>query len=810
MRSSNPTLTKAGGLLLATTMLCTSGVAMAQQAGEDYGNEIVVTAQKREQNLQDVPVSITALTSDTLEQNQVSRFDDYVKLLPSVSYQSFGPGQSQLYFRGIATGGDGLASGPLPGSGLYIDEIPVTTIFSSVDIHAYDLARVEALAGPQGTLYGASSLSGTLRLITNKPDPSGFSGAADAEVNKYGDGDFGGTLEGYVNLPLSERAALRVVGFYKREGGYIDNKLASRTYLRPTTVLDGNGDPVLDGDGNAVTQNNPLTISNADLAEDDYNDVETYGGRAALGIELDDDWTITPGVIYQHQKTNGQFLFDPRAGDLENHDFVPSRTLDKWYLASLTIQGKLSNWDLTYSGSYFNRKLDTFADYSYFNVAYDSYVDYNYLVDSAGNDIDPTQTVRGFDKYEKMAHELRVSSPAEDRFRLTAGIFMQRQVDDRIAEYIATGLSDAVNPFSPPVPGGGPDDVFYTEIHRVDRDYAVFGEAAFDILPNLTLLAGIRGFIAHNTLDGFSGGAGAVDRQINVFGCTGTTAQECPNINKKYVESGETHKVNLTWKVDDDRLLYATYSTGFRPGGNNRDAFALGQLQSIPPYAADTLTNYEIGWKTQFFDRALRFNGAIFWEEWKDVQYSLPGILGIFYTVNAGAARSRGIEADINWRIGDLTLAASGTYVDAQLTKPFCDIVNGCDPAAGGSIIAAKGARLPVTPKVKLNGSARYVARFGDGEAYVQGGVNYQSGTLSSLVPADEAAIGPTKGFVTADFSIGYEWDKFSIGAYVQNIFDERGILSKNIACAPSICGAYARVYPTKPRIFGLKAGAKF
>ena len=134
----------------------------------------------------------------------------------------------------------------------------------------------------------------------------------------------------------------------------------------------------------------------------------------------------------------------------------------------------------------------------------------------------------------------------------------------------------------------------------------------------------------------------------------------------------------------------------------------------------------------------------------------------------------------------------------------------GCDPAAGGSIIAAKGARLPVTPKVKLNGSARYVARFGDGEAYVQGGVNYQSGTLSSLVPADEAAIGPTKGFVTADFSIGYEWDKFSIGAYVQNIFDERGILSKNIACAPSICGSYARVYPTKPRIFGLKAGAKF
>lgn len=795
MRLSNKTITKAGGMLLATTMLCTSGVAMAQQANADDGNEIVVTANKREQNIQDVPISITALTSDALEQNQVSRFDDYVKLLPSVSYQSFGPGQSQLYFRGIATGGDGLASGPLPGSGLYIDEIPVTTIFSSVDIHAYDMARVEALAGPQGTLYGASSLSGTLRLITNKPDTSGFSGSVDAEVNKYGDGDFGGSLEGYVNLPLSDRMALRVMGFYEREGGYIDNTLATRTYLRPNTTTGGDA---------------PLTISNADLAEDDYNDVETYGGRAALGIELDDDWTVTPALIYQHQKTNGQFLFDPRAGDLENHDFVPSRTLDKWYLASLTIQGKLSDWDVTYSGSYFNRKFDSFADYSYFNVAYDSYVDYNYLVDSQGNDIDPTQTVRGFDKYEKMAHELRVSSPAADRFRMTAGIFMQRQVDDRIAEYITEGLSDAVAPFSPPVPGGGPNDVFYTEIHRVDRDYAVFGEAAFDILPNLTLLGGIRGFIAHNTLEGFSGGAGAVDRQITVFGCTGTTAQECPNIDKKYVESGETHKVNLTWKVDGDRMLYATYSTGFRPGGNNRDAFALGQLQSIPPYQADTLTNYEIGWKTQFFDRKLRINGALFWEEWKDVQYSLPGLLGIFYTVNAGAARSRGIEADINWRLGDLTLAASGTYVDAKLTKPFCDVINGCDPANGGSIIAASGSRLPVTPKVKVNGSARYVFRFGQNEAYAQAGVNYQSGTISSLVPADATAIGPTEGFVTADFSLGYEWGNYSIGAYVQNIFDERGILSKNVTCAPSICGSYARLYPTKPRIFGLKAGAKF
>ena len=783
--------------LLGTTMLATSP-AFAQAAASDEGSsgeEIIVTAQKREENLQNVPISIQALTATALEQHQVESFDDYAKLLPSVSFQSFGPGQAQLYFRGIATGGDGLAAGPLPGSGLYLDETPVTTIFSSVDIHAYDLARVEALAGPQGTLYGASSLSGTLRIITNKPDPSQFSGSVDAEVNKFGEGDFGGQLEGYVNLPLNDRMALRVVGFYGRQGGYIDNTPGSRTYLRPNTTTGGNA---------------PLTVNNGAFVENDYNDVETYGGRAALGIDLDDNWTVTPSVIYQHQKANGQFLFDPNAGDLENHDFTPSRNLDKWYLASLTIQGKLGNWDLTYSGSYFHRNVDNVADYSYFTVAYDTYTDYNYLVDGAGNDIDPTQTIHGNDRYKKMAHELRVSSPSSERLRLTAGLFMQRQVDDRIAEYIIPGVRNAVAPFSPPVPGAGPDDVYFTDIHRVDRDYAMFGEVAFDLAPNLTILGGIRGFIAHNTLDGFSGGIGALDRQITVFGCTGTTTQECPNIDKKYVESGETHKVNLTWKVDSDKLLYATYSTGFRPGGNNRDAFALGQLQIIPPYQADTLTNYEIGWKTQWLDRRLRINGALFWEDWKDIQYSQAGLLGIVYTVNAGSARSRGVEADVTWSDHGLTLSASGTYVDPKLSKPFCDIVNGCDPANGGQVFAAKGTRLPITPKFKINGTARYDFDLGSNRAFVQAGANHQGGTTSSLVPGDAAIIGPTKAFTTVDFSAGIKWANFSIEAYIQNAFDDRGILSKNTVCAPGLCGPYARLYPTKPQIFGLKAGAKF
>ena len=277
--AAGPALRHAVLALLGSTMLATSpAFAQDTAAEEEFApGDIIVTATKRSESLQKVPVSIQALGTETLEQQQVSGSDDFVKLLPSVSFQSFGPGQSQLYFRGISSGGDGLRIGPAPATGLYLDEIPVTTIAGSVDLHIYDIARVEALSGPQGTLFGASSLSGTLRIITNKPNADKFEGGADLQINKFGKGDFGGSVEGFVNVPLSDRAAVRVVGFYRRDGGYIDNIPGTRTFtlddLDPTTNL---------------------TVNNAALVKKDFNDVETYGGRAALKVDLDDNWTVTP------------------------------------------------------------------------------------------------------------------------------------------------------------------------------------------------------------------------------------------------------------------------------------------------------------------------------------------------------------------------------------------------------------------------------------------------------------------------------------------------------------------------------------
>jgi outer membrane receptor protein involved in Fe transport len=256
-------------------------------------------------------------------------------------------------------------------------------------------------------------------------------------------------------------------------------------------------------------------------------------------------------------------------------------------------------------------------------------------------------------------------------------------------------------------------------------------------------------------------------------------------------------------------MLYFTYSTGFRPGGNNRDAVALGQRQIVPPYKSDTLSNYELGWKTSWLDRTLYVNGALFWEEWENTQYSLPGILGIYYTVNAGNARSQGIESSVTWKATHhLTLSASGTWLVSRLTTPFCDQVKGCAP--NGQTFAPAGTQLPVTPKLKINSTARYNFEVGKYDGYVQGGINFQSATTAQLRTDWEAIIGPTASFTTFDLSSGISVERYTITAYLNNMFDRRGILSKNSFCVPSSCGPYERLYPTKPQEFGIKVGYKF
>ena len=775
--------------LLASSALSLPAFAQDAAPSENDGTEIIVTAQRRSESLQDVPISINALGAAKLENANVQSFDDYAKLLPSVSFQSFGPGQAQIFFRGVSSGGDGLHIGPLPTSSLYIDETPVTTIGGTVDFHVYDIARVEALAGPQGTLFGASALSGVLRIITNAPDTKAVSGSIDLQGNKFGKGDFGGTAEGYINLPISENAAFRISAFYDKAGGYIDNIPGTRTF-----TLD-DGDPTTN-----------LTVNNRALVKDNYNDVETYGGRAALKIDLDDNWTVTPSVIYQHQVANGGFLFDPAKGDLRVTDYLPSVNKDRWYQAALTITGKLSDWDVTYSGGYFERKVNNEPDYSYYSVAYDTYGSYaTFFPDANGRPIDPTQNAILFDKYTKLTNELRISSPSDKPFRLTAGLFMQYQTDHIEADYETKGIGSIPTP-SWLTPFPGTDTAFLTRINRRDRDYAMFAQTEYDLAPGLTLIAGIRGFITNNTIDGFSGTNSSSN--TNPATCLPTTIADipCANVDKKQVESGVIWRGGVKWQVADNIMIYGTVSRGYRPGGNNR-------RPGVNPFKADTLDNFELGWKTRL--GPLTFNGAAFYQKWKQLQFGLVplGQNGVTNTYNAGDARIYGIEGDMAARFGGLTLSAGATYIDAKLTTDFCQVdpvtknivcVQGVAPAA------AKGTRLPVMPRFKGNVTARYEFPLGSYEAFVQASAFHQGGTRSFLTDADFASVGPTKGFTTADFSAGIKMDNWRFEAFIQNAFDERGALSRNTVCATQICGQYSRTYPVKPQQFGIKAGYDF
>ncbi len=350
---------------------------------------------------------------------------------------------------------------------------------------------MEALAGPQGTLYGASSEAGTLRIITNKPQLGSFSAAYDVEVNQVAHGGTGFVAEGYENIPIADKAAIRLVGWYDHDAGYIDN-------VAGTNEAAGIVDGVRTYPTASELAGVPITHSNAGLVKNDYNLVDTYGGRAALKIDLDDNWTITPSLIAQKAKSDGSFSYDPAVGDLKIVHFLPEWVDDRWYQAALTVEGKLGDFNLTYAGAYLDRRINSHLDYSDYSFFYDSLFG-STVYDANGATIDPTQGIVGRDHFTKQSHELRISSPSDNRLRFVGGLFYQRQSHFIEQRYVISGLSPDLSVT------GWPDTIWLTEELRLDRDYAAFGELSFDITPNLTVTGGIRGYIADNSLLGFAG-----------------------------------------------------------------------------------------------------------------------------------------------------------------------------------------------------------------------------------------------------------------------------------------------------------------
>jgi outer membrane receptor protein involved in Fe transport len=398
---------------------------------------------------------------------------------------------------------------------------------------------------------------------------------------------------------------------------------------------------------------------------------------------------------------------------------------------------------------------------------------------------------------------LRVSSPRDERFRFVVGAFVERQSHNIFQDYLIDNLGPDLSV------AGFPDTIWLTKQVREDNDQAIFGEAYYDLTDNLTATVGARFFHDANSLRGFFGYAAGYSSSQGEAACTDSIPFEgapCKEFDKKVTQSDHIGRANLTYKLDSDKMIYATWSEGFRPGGINRRG-------TLPPYQSDFLTNYEFGWKTEWLDHHLRWNGALFQENWKDFQFAVVGANGLTEIRNANQARIRGFESNLSWA-ATYNLALSGGFAvyHSELTQNYCGtldandnpITNCTDP------LAPKGTQLPITPKVKGDLTARYTFDFYGNEAYAQAAAFFTGRRRADLRIVEGSILGDLPGYGTADFSVGMKKNQWSFDVYLKNVFDNRGQISNYAECQATICGGTTYIIPVQPRTLGVRVTRDF
>ena len=794
-----------GSVVAATVVVPAQAQDDNSVAAEDSAmlEEVLVTAQKREQSLQDVPISIQVLGNRQLENLNVRGFEDFIDFLPTVSYTSGGgPGFAQVYMRGIASGGDGNHSASMPSVGYYLDEQPVTTINQVLDIYMYDIARVETLSGPQGTLYGQGSQSGTIRIITNKPVIGESLGGYDVEANFTKSGDPGYNLNGFWNFPLGERAAIRLVAWHEKSGGFIDNVLTTMHFPGP--------------------QSN--TIDNSSFTKKNFNEAKTTGLRALLKIDLNDNWSITPGIIVQNADVDGEWAHNPEFfGDLETGKLWPPTGTDDWYQASLTLDGSIGDVDVVYAGAYLDRQQDYQYDYSdyteywaYYQAYYSASEPWCVYYNDDGECAIGTQYVDAENEFTRQSHELRFQSAQDQRFRWIGGLFYQKQEHNFDLQWTVpdSAVANSV------VEGG--NVVWQTYQIREDRDEAIFGELTFDFTEKLTGTFGARYFEYKNSLYGFNG---------FLRHCTGQY------IDGEFVEIPEedggeiqypcfdtrvlddvakgndwAFKGNLEYRIDDDKLIYVTYSEGFRAGGVNR-----ARVEGIPKYEPDFVTNYEFGWKMTLADGAVRFNGAVYILDWDDFQFGFLDFTVSNLTIvqNVGNSRTKGVEWDLNWAVNDNNiLTFAGSYNDAKLETDFWrtkDLEEAGDPPN-----APKGTPMPYVPKWQLTGIWRSNFDIGTIPSFFQAAVAYTGTRWNDLDTLNVPARRKMDDYTLVNLSAGIEKDNWTLSFYLKNLLDERAeidIEDPGYGGLPNLQRPPGHKWTTttnRPRSFGIQFSQRF
>ncbi len=761
-------------IAVAVSAACGTQVVYAQNPQLE---EIVVTATKREASLQDVPLAITAFTEADIVRQGFASIDDYVGQIPGLTFSRREPGGTTVLMRGCAI--SGLSFGVSPTTSVYLDEQPITAAGRNPDVRLIDVARVEALSGPQGTLFGEASQCGSLRVITNKPDATAFSSWVDLGVNKVVEGDVGYEVSGMLNMPLADnRVGLRLVGFLEEEAGYVDNVLG--------TSPGG-------------------TFNNAGLVDKDVNSATNTGGRAAVRFNVDDNWIVDATAIYQKKEQDGfgdvdlaeNFFDGQQIGDLEQVRFNPDTWSDEWYQLGLTAEGSLGFADFVVAAAYFNRKTVYEADATAYQFAFQLVGDYlEYATpyyETTAYDFggDPRAFAFNGEDTERWSFEARLSTPADSDSRWSGivGVFYNREeghalfysgntdFDTSPAFAYLNYLAYTYDPSFPlPAPPSGGN--WFTGVYdSTFEQVAVFGEIGFELTDNFNITLGGRFFDLNvdRTLRQGSLFPLGTEPDCSVDFCIADAVGTAD-------EDGFVPKVTLELNMSDDTMGYFTYSEGFRRGGANaaRATSIFGPGQPFNAFSSDLMRNYEIGLKTTTAGGRFRLNATAYHMVWEDIQLQAEDPDPLIFTngiVNFPEAVINGVELQASW------LPAAGWDVSGTLGWNDSEISEDAVlfPESDTAITVTAGTELPIMPdwKASLGIQYQFERQLLGGQPFVRLDHVYNGEAVSSVAGIQAIVfVNPVREqepYHITDLRFGIDADGWSGALYVENVFDERG-----------------------------------
>jgi iron complex outermembrane receptor protein len=693
--------------------------AIAANTGADSLGEVIVTARKREEKLQDVPLSVDVFSKKDIEHLAIAQFEDYATATPSMSFISAGPGTQLFVMRGVSDGSDPTFANS-SATGFFVDDLSMSYNGVTPDLHLYDIERIEVLNGPQGTTYGASAMSGALRIITNKPDANAFSAGVDVDGGKIDGGRNNLTYEGFINLPLVDgRTALRVSAYSAYHGGFIDNKRVSRTWVNGT-----------------VSDNSPWAAAN-------YNVQNVTGARIGLKHVITDGWQASLTYSYQRQLTVGAWDEDlARYGPRTVARFGPESKQYYAKMLDVRVDGDIGIADLVYASTYWSQPTRWVNEYSeyvqYVNAAqrftpsalqgFACLTDPYWSPSVAGTTQPftgckvPLQWYDYRQHYERWSNEARLESKPGGRFHWLAGFYWEKTRNVYGDYFHMPGLQTASqgwqyynNLYGVTTQPPQPDDWYSYETHLHYLQTSEFANVSFNLTDRLSVEAGAVHFHSDFSSSSYGG-----------YWYTPQSGSTYGGSSNKW-----NGKFGVSYRAADNLLLYTNFAQGFRDGGVNGGLpSSCYQLGAPTQYEPDTLNSYEFGWKSTHAGGRLLWNGAAYYMPWKNLQTLLydPDVCrSSSFNANIGDARVYGAESNVDFKVNaSLSLQAAVSYTDARVTtNNFQNAAYRIDP----------GERLPFVPYFSFSANIRYETPVNDSlKGYGQFDVAHKGDMWSNLV----------------------------------------------------------------------------